>query len=374
MALAGDGGGLFILPKLVDWLEVRSSHESLAVVEKSVSFRSILRSNSHDLLEGVGLNCSHTMQLISSLVSHLAAYTEEGVAMAPSIYICNSAVQLIGMVGVAENVLLCDETSTANAAERILKSAAPLSNGNWNIYVERLGDGSRCRYGIFSGSVDPTSLTVEEIVLGASDATFPVIRVVQTVRNKVEVRTSLSTAIEFRFNDDQDQNSLPQRTAIKLLSEAAGQRVEGSRVEFVGFLERLLDRAVSDSHGTLIAVVDNESIPDSLVDIVRFKEPVDLYERFRLHIDEGRTADSVGRLQLAAELVSGLVNSDGITVFSSNGKVLGFRAFVKSDVGSPSVSGGARTRAFAALRESVGKTLCAAFFRSQDGRTEVIGS
>ena len=45
---------------------------------------------------------------------------------------------------------------------------------------------------------------------------------------------------------------------------------------------------------------------------------------------------------------------------------------MKSEGDDNPVAGGARTRAFGALSAKVGHSLCASFFRSQDGKTELV--
>ena len=99
--------------------------------------------------------------------------------------------------------------------------------------------------------------------------------------------------------------------------------------------------------------------------------PLDLHERYQLHLEESKTAVSVSRLQAASELVSGFVHSDGITILTAGGKVLGYRGFIRSEAQSQTPTGGARTRAFTALTAMVGNELKAAFYRSQDGRMEL---
>ncbi|WP_221035115.1 hypothetical protein, partial [Pseudomonas syringae group genomosp. 3] len=145
---------------------------------------------------------------------------------------------------------------------------------------------------------------------------------------------------------------------------------------FVGYIDRILSVAIKDCHGTLIAVVPAETggLPESLSDIVQINPPFHLYDRFQKHIDEGKTADSVSRLQAAPELVSGFISSDGITVFNDAGYILGYRAFIHSDNGGKPISGGARSRAYEAMKALVGKDLTAVFFRSQDGRTDFLQS
>ncbi len=343
--------------------------------EKSISFRSHLVSNTADLIKEIDLHCARTSYLIAGIVSQLAAYTEEGVSMTPSVFICNSISELIQRAGVGEYVPLSKEVPLESAGPALLKAAAPLCRDNWRIYIERLDDSKNCRYGVFCGSSDPSSLTVDEVILenDGSSIKFPVIRIAQSSTNKVEVRTNAGSVIEFRFNDDIDVHELNSQTQIQgLASTIAADIDKEHRVMFSNFVERLLSSAIKNSHGTLIAVVpsSNDALPQTLQDFVQLNPKVNLYERFRLHLDEGKTAVSVSRLQAAVELISGFICSDGITIFNRAGCVLGYRAFIRSNVDNPSSEGGARSRAFTAMNQLVGTELDAAFFKSQDGQVK----
>lgn len=326
-----------------------------------------------DLIRDVNWECARTSKLVTGIVSRLAAYTEEGVAMTPSVFICNSISELLQRAGMGEYVPLSSDIPLDDAAgPKLLKEAAPLCRDNWRIYVERSNTGDTCRFGVFCGSSDPSSLTVDEVVLDDIASGFPIVKIAQSATNKVEVRTSAGNRIEFRFNDDVDVHELTGQAHIQSLARAIASGVGSQAEVFAGFVERLLSSSIKNSHGTLIAVLPAgiNVLPQSLQDVVPLSPSVSLYERFRLHLDEGKTAVSVGRLQTAAELVSGFICSDGITVFNSSGNVLGYRAFIRSDVADTPSSGGARSRAYAAMCRIVGNDLDAAFFRSQDGRTE----
>ena len=342
--------------------------------EKSVSFRSDLVSNSLDLIQKVGLHCARTSQLIAGIVSQLAVYTEEGVAMTPSVFICNSITQLVQLAGVGEHIPLSADVPLESAGPKVLKAAAPLCSGNWRIYIERSANGETCKYGVFCGTSDPSSLTIDEVILDEYTESFPVIRISQSATNKVEVRTNRGDGIEFRFNDDTDVAEIKIHEHIKLLSGAISNGSGPLSELFTGYIDRILSTAIKDCHGTLIAVVPSKNtvVPEILADSVVLDPPLHLYERFKRHIDEGKTAASVSRLQAASELVCGFISSDGITVFNDSGYVLGYRAFVHSETGGKPVAGGARSRAFQTMKTLVGTDLAAAFFRSQDGRTEYI--
>lgn len=342
--------------------------------EKSISFRSNLESNSLDLIRRVGWNCARTSELIAGMVSQLAAYTEEGVPMSPSVFICSSVSQLVQLAGVGEHMPLSADLPLESAGAKILKDAAPLCFGHWRIYVERSADGQRCKYGVFCGTSDPSSLTIDEVVLDAYDESFPVIRISQSATNKVEVRSNAGDGIEFRFNNDADVREITVHQHIGQLADAISAKTERHRELFAGYVDRILSTAIKDCHGTLIAVVPSAggNLPEEISDLVRLEPPFHLYDRFQRHLDEGKTAASVSRLQAASELVSGFIDSDGITVFNDAGFVLGYRAFIKSDTSGIPVMGGARSRAFGSMKALVGKSIVAGFFRSQDGRTDYL--
>ncbi len=342
--------------------------------EKSVSFRSNLESNSLDLIRKIGWNCARTSELIAGMVSQLAAYTEEGVPMSPSVFICSSVSELLQLAGVGEHIPLSVEVPLESAGSRILKDAAPLCFGHWRIYIERSSDGQHCKYGVFCGTSDPSSLTIDEVVLDEYDESFPVIRISQSATNKVEVRSSAGDGVEFRFNNDPDVEEIKVHYHIRQLAKAIGQKSGQHANLFSGYIDRILSTAIQDCHGTLIAVLpsDQNELPKEFSDLVRLDPPFHLYDRFQRHIDEGKTASSVSRLQAASELISGFIDSDGITVFNDAGFVLGYRAFVSSDAEAPPVMGGARSRAFRTMRGLVGSSVLAAFFRSQDGRTDYL--
>jgi hypothetical protein len=326
-----------------------------------------------DLIREVDWECARTSKLVTGIVSRLAAYTEEGVAMTPSVFICNSISELLQRAGMGEYVpLSIDIPLDDTAAPKLLKAAAPLCRDNWRIYVERSNTGQTCRFGVFCGSSDPSSLTVDEVVFDDLAAGFPIVKIAQSAINKVEVRTSVGNRIEFRFNDDVDVHELNNQAHIQNLARAISAGVGPQAEVFSGFVERLLSSAIENSHGTLIAVLPagTDVLPGSLQDVVPLLSPVSLYERFTRHLDEGKTAASVGRLQTAVELVSGFICSDGITIFNGSGNVLGYRAFIRNNMADTPSAGGARSRAYAAMCRFVGVDLDAAFFRSQDGRTE----
>lgn len=344
------------------------------MAEKSISFRAGLQSNVADLLGKAGINCADTYRLITGLVSALAVYTEEGVSLTPTIFIANSADRMVRMNGAGQHIELASSIKLAEAGPQILKLAAPLSVGSWNIYVERDEAAHTCSFGVFCGSSDPTALSPDETLLREFDPEFPVVRVGQRARNKVGVSTSQGHSVEFRFNDDEDQNDLKTESSFVDVGNAICSNIDISKMPINEFIIRIFGDKVKSSHGTIVAVISAGSadLPAELADCIILKQPIDLAKLYQAHIEEGKSASTAGLLQSAVDLLGGMINSDGITVLDTQARIRGYRAFIKAADDDTKVHGGARTRAFNTLRGLLGAEIVAALFRSQDGRTEAI--
>lgn len=124
-------------------------------------------------------------------------------------------------------------------------------------------------------------------------------------------------------------------------------------------------------HGALIAVIAGAR-PAELADGVPLANPLDLLGAVEAHARQD-SSDTLGRLLAYAEFLEGVLSTDGITVFSDDGRLLGYNSFVRQqqDVSAAprSLVGGARRRAFDVLCRLVDdNVLVAAFMRSSDGR------
>jgi hypothetical protein len=135
------------------------------------------------------------------------------------------------------------------------------------------------------------------------------------------------------------------------------------------FYRRVLLESLRQSHGSLLAVVRaGAPVPGELQDAQRLDAPIDVAGLVELTL----AGDAGARvtLQGVAGLLLGMLGSDGVTLVSSAGAVLGFNGFLRP-AGQARVPGGARQRAWLALRALVGTELVAALTRSQDGEAEV---
>lgn len=96
----------------------------------------------------------------------------------------------------------------------------------------------------------------------------------------------------------------------------------------------------------------------------------DRVREYREHKDD----EALAKLVRATALLKGMLGSDGIVVFRSNGSIVAYRAFLQPKGKSAGVvAGGARRRTFESLREGIGSDFEGVLMCSQDGSIEFAG-
>jgi len=135
---------------------------------------------------------------------------------------------------------------------------------------------------------------------------------------------------------------------------------------------------LKSGHGCLATVMraSKRRLPMRLRDGVVIEPPLDIADKVSMLL-RGNNCESDIRLRATAALIRGMLNTDGITVFGADGSVRAYNVFVKNPPakrGRVGAIGGARRRAFGALCSWIGSDLESAFFLSQDGHAEFLGS
>jgi len=139
------------------------------------------------------------------------------------------------------------------------------------------------------------------------------------------------------------------------------------------FLRRALGAALQTGHGTIIAVIKSlgPSLKELFADSVPLSPPLDVAGRVKDYM-ANPGAEELSALGSASTLIAGILQTDGITVFTTNGNVLAYRVFVSAGH-VKKVAGGARVRTFKTLCDAVGAELAAVFYQSHDGNSEFFG-
>lgn len=248
-----------------------------------------------------------------------------------------------------------------------LKLCAPLAIDNWNIYII-LPDNNNIEFGIISTEVRETSSSVREFSLSQTDKDdhFLYIRNVggknvEVARREDAILISLSLQ-EFVTTQDDNISKLVDAIIMDLQDKEEARR----------FMHKVILDSLNEGHGNLIAVckeMDIEKVLQNMTGEAVLSPYIDIPELLRVDKESGRSESAVA-IKSYVSIVKGMINHDGITIFSTNGKVMAFHCIIDNSKANDSNSvGGARTKAFDAMKTMA--ELCMVFFKSQEGKTKI---
>ena len=321
------------------------------------------------------MSCPETQDALVELVTGLSDYREEGQQLRPRVVICDDLTEARGLLQVSQPLEIGEGPRGVGTLRQALKRAAPLAQRGWAIYIHRSGD--LFRYGVFRESLSPTALDLTDAVMDLGGA-VKILIATQIGERTVEMAGSSGGRLVARFSGA-DPTGMSPRESIRAISASAVREVEESiREQLASYLRGLLSAAAKETHGCLIVVAltgEAESLPGSLKeDGVLLNPPIDLAKLVRER-EEGSLAEADGMLRSYSDLVSGMLQADGIVVMSHSGLLIGYNVFVRSipdDQAPPrTLVGGARRRAYRTLYQLVDAgEIAGALFQSSDGGFE----
>lgn len=335
----------------------------------NITFRSELIGKLHDFSQDCGLPLLANTSILVELVALVAKCKEEGVNLQPRVYITNDIDLCNQLIGNAEKIKIGTGVHSVAEVQLIIKKCAPLAVGAWSIYIH--DSNGNVDFGLFRGSSNVTAIPVDDMLLASDnvDLSLNVVKIHQITDECVEVRSGKEETYYIHFNHEKSSSPPPLEHFNSLVSEICSGLGDKERVK--NFLSNLLMDGLRKSHGCLIAVTSMKKIPAILSDGVFLEEPLE----FSSLIDHvSRNPENLEYLISKSDLVKGMLNSDGIMLFDNTARLLGYNCFININAKAGKVVGGARRRAYSALKDAVGKKgINAAFMQSQDGWTEFEG-
>lgn len=331
------------------------------------SIRESLQGALADFVRESGITSTDLEGMIREFVGLLAAYREEGHLLFPEVFVFASVEGLKALAPSGPVITIGTTTLDSTAAGLIVKNAATLAFGGWAIFAVR--EGAKVRYGIFRAIRHSLSTAAEESMrdLGVE---IPVILIRNRGNLVVELRSTVNKRFTATLTTESAQASSLEKH-IKIFVEAASASIPEPAL-FSSYLYRLLTDVLQHCHGTLLAVVPVNKQPDkSLKDGVWLSPLVDLAF---LHATAlaSNTADALADLHAAESLVKGMIGSDGVVIFGSDGTARAYRVFLKPAAREKAKlpeKGGGRRRTYELMKLRLGNVFQAVFFRSQDGET-----
>jgi hypothetical protein len=333
-----------------------------------LSFRHLLTEAAERFLDEAGMPCALTADALSELVVTLSRYHEEGASLFPMAFVADDLPSMLELVGGTEPIAIGTGPRSRATVQRALKQCSLLGQGRWwALYLLRVPEGFA--YGIFRTDPFPLLETPMERLRRLGSRASRVVGVLQLAENVLELCTGDGLSRHVYLSGARADSS-PPTAALEDLAHAATRDVAPLLRQVArSFFHRVLFEVMQGSHGALVAVLPRERARSALfVDGIILDEPVDTVACIARYLakPEDATASAV---RAGAQLLRGMMSTDGVTVLRSDGCVVGYNVFVRhpESLSPEPVVGGARRRSYEVLCAWLGTELSAAFMRSQDG-------
>lgn len=335
----------------------------------AISFHDSLMSKTVDLLKEEGMECPKTQAGIPELVSYLQNYKEEGKQLFPNIFIFDDFDLIQGIIANSQFCFIGKGEKNKETMLKALKKCAPLTEDGWSIYLLRTND--EFEYGVFRGGTNILSESPEEILTGDGNSELKVLLIHQIAEKLIEIKGGTANTLIVSYGSKASvkesplelQSNFIKNITVNVPSELVDQTASFYRKLFLEVLRR--------GHGSLACVVKSKSIPKKLHDGIILHERVDIPNHIA-KLNQKNDLASVANLEGYFSLIIGMMQSDGITVFTDKGEVAAYNVFVKhpAKIIQSKTNGGARSRTYLTLKEYIKKGLNAAYIQSQDGKIE----
>ena len=241
---------------------------------------------------------------------------------------------------------------------------APLAHSGWHIFIEL--NVTSVRWGVVNAEQSVTAVSILNQIVGSETSPFVYIRNIGS--KTVELSSgnnSYKVSLSLKQIDDILKDEL--RDLCQVITRGCSEYQEG----FTNFLFQQINSALQKGHGNLIVTIDMDKalkIPEVLKEGVVMESPLNLYGLFLEFMQDDNELFAHELLQKNSILLESMLNHDGITLFTTKGQVLGYHFIVDNNTKTTEhLNGGARTKAFSKLCQSMDKGIEAVFMKTQEG-------
>lgn len=334
-----------------------------------ISLRDTLEPRLVEFLRDEGMPSPHTAGGLVELVNLLSLYHEEGHAVSPKVFIFND-INTVKTIPNHENILIGEGPKQTQTFRTVLKKCAPLAQRGWVIYI--LEKKESYEFGLIKNLGNTLSLTIEEILIETGETAIPVVMAHQIFNRNVKITGTTRRIIYINFGADSDEATARLENLHSFLDSLITDVPDDSKEQTNNFYDKLFTQALSEGHGMLALVIPckEHTIPKKLKDSTKLKSPICISQRINELLSNKDNVYSNDRVESYTSIIMGMLLSDGITIFNSQGDVLAFRSFVKHSAKDKTkeITGGARSRTFFKLKDMVAnREILSAFMQSQDG-------
>ena len=320
-----------------------------------IEFKNQVTSEIGDFLHSLHFVCDDDRCLKDGLVAiidNIADYYEEGSHLYPEIILIDN----MGLL----NLMTCHTVVFYNGAlsetefERAVKMGAPLAVNGWDIFICVPPTGNTMTWGLLTAELTVNTVSLYKQVLDPDNHEFKT----AIIRNLGKRIVSLKSVVEEKIISFSllkkvsiEKDSVTD-FAAKVVSRCVSEQ-DNKRDLFI----KMVDRAFKTGHGNLLAVVEPTQekmaiVQEKLTQGVYFSaEGFDVNKMVDEYLNASPQSKEICASQVnnAISLGVSMMNHDGVTLFSNDGKILGYHLIVDNSIVAAEETGGARTKAFKAL-------------------------
>lgn len=337
----------------------------------AISFHDSLMSKTVDLLEEEGMQCPKTQAGIPELISQLQNYKEEGKSLFPNIFIFDDLDLIQGIITNSQFCFIGKGEKSKETMLKALKKCAPLTEDGWSIYILR--NEEEFEYGVFRGGTTILSESPEEALTQNENSDLKIVLIHQIAEKLIEIKGSTANTLIVSYGSKTSIKQSPLELQSNFIENIIANVAPDLSDQTASFFRKIFLEVLRRGHGTLACVVKSKSFPKKLSDGITLRERVDVPHLIaKLNQSNDKDLASAANLESYFSLIVGMMQSDGITVFTDRGEVAAYNVFVKhpEKIAQSKTNGGARSRTFLTLCEYIKNGLNAAYIQSQDGKIE----
>ncbi|REG88067.1 hypothetical protein [Winogradskyella sediminis] len=309
---------------------------------------------------------------ILHIVNLISDYKEEGQVLFPEVIVTND-LEIFKTISNKEIVIRETELSV-NEFKNVIKLCAPLALGSWVIFIEVKN--GRMKYGLVDAELIETSPSIYEQTVGSLrvESDTMTIAYIRNIGSKTVEITGLKKCLNVSLELN-DKKQSANNEIFEIANEITSKCSDEFKIQITTFIDKTINQAIKQGHGNLIGVIDNSDdsiskLKDKLKDGVYLDNPIDIAD-YVTYTEKEKTNESSVTLKAYSGVMISMLNHDGITLISDNGKIIGYHMFIESipnEDGEQPI-GGARTRAFESMINSGLFKAC--FYKSQDGNSKI---
>jgi hypothetical protein len=338
---------------------------------RPISLRPVILGEAVSFLEIEAMECLITQNGIVSLVNQLVNYQEEGKKLFPSIYIVDSIELVLQSLPLSQHCYIGQGEKTKETMLRALKKCAPLTEADWSIYIQRNPD--NFSYGVFRAGTSLLSVSIEDFLISNGTEDIKVILLQQISDKLIEIKGVQNDPLLISFGGREETDKSPIENQFEFIKTIVKNVDTSIKEQTSNFFKKVFNEILKVGHGTLACSISSnkKTVPKKLEDGIILKERINIPEIIK-ELLEKDDLQANAKLNGFFTIIIGMMESDGITVFSDRGEVVAYNIFIKhpDSIAKTNTSGGARSRTFVTLCKLIGNGIESVYIQSQDGKIE----